>query len=243
MLINGIINQNKLNSKMLKLCVNNSLIGSCYPFFLSNNELSESSYYLYRIYSPSLSPELIPYISLEKISEKTRSNEPHEKGADLISVCLGKRASNEKACEFVQSILKREEEIVIKANTSNKFPLIEMANTNSPQKSLIVGLRDALRWRIYRFIPGRFIDVLWTPTKFVVFKINAEEQDAISLEPVAVYDNNDVNLTNPLNVNLNTIDYPKEKFSGKGKASDLNRLLKRLEWNSFERRELRVEKK
>ena len=222
---------------MLKYCVNNSLIGNCYPFFLSNYNLSDSSYYLYRIISPSLSPDCIPYISLEKVSEKTK-NEPHEKGVDIISVCVGKKVNGSKAGEFVQSLLKREEvSNVVENNT--KFPLIEMINSNSPQKILIVGLRDILRWKIYRFLPGRFIDVLWTPTKFVVFKIIAVDQEAIGIEPVAVYNNNDVTLSNPLNVDLTKIDYPKEKFSGKSKASDLNRTLKRIEWGSFERRELK----
>lgn len=224
---------------MLKYCINNSMIGNCYPFFLSNFNLSDS-YYLYRIYSPSLSPDLIPYLSLEKINEKTK-NEPHEKGADIISVCLGgKKASSSKARDFVFSLVKKENPTAVEEN-NNDFPLIEMIGSNVLQKTLIINLRDALRWRVYRFIPDRYIDVLWTPTKFLVFKIKGTKtetgEEALYLEPVAMYNNMDVNLSNPLNIDLSKLDTPKEIFSGKSKASDLNRYLKKLEWGSFDRRD------
>lgn len=223
---------------MLKYCINNSMIGNYYPFFLSNFNLSDS-YYLYRIFSPSLSPDLIPYLSLEKISEKTKT-EPHERGLDIISVCLGKKASGNKAKEFIAELVKKEGPTSVEENGTN-FPLLEMLSSNILQKTLIINLRDALRWKIYKFTPDRYVDVLWTPSKFVVFKIKEDSQnkEAIYLEPVGVYNNMDVNLSNPLNIDLKNIDCPKDRFTGKSKASDLNRLLKRLEWSSFERKELK----
>ena len=100
---------------------------------------------------------------------------------------------------------------------------------------LLVNLRDTLRWKNYRFYPNRFIDILWTPTEFVVFKI-CGDKDYMWLEPSAAYKNTDVMLQEPLNVDLSTIDcslYKWEKSSIK--ASDLNRLIKKLEWLSFDR--------
>lgn len=219
------------------------MIGNYYPFFLSNLKLNES-YCLYEIFSPSLSPNLIPYFSLEKISEKTKYGPNEENSINIISQCLGETpisASREK--EFVFDILKKEGPTIVKEN-DNGFPLIEMMNSNIIQKTLIINLRDSLRWRTYRFIPDRYVDILWTPTKFVVFKIKEDEKvnDTIYLEPVGMYENTDVNLENPLKVDLTKIEAPKVKFTGKGKASDLNRLIKRLEWNSFDRKEIKINK-
>lgn len=217
---------------MIKYNLFNSMIGNQYPFFLNNSALKDS-YYLYQILSPSLSPNCIPYISLTKISEKTKS-EPYGNDSDIISICLGTKKNIEKtAPEFIESLLKKEDPLV--EGNNKKFPLVEMENGNNLQKSIIIGLRDALRWKSYKFTPGHFVDILWTSKDFLVFEIKGDKE-TIWLEPVAAYRNTDVNLETPLFVDWSRVDYPKDKFIGVTKASDLNRIIKRIEWNSFDRR-------
>lgn len=226
---------------MIKLNLVNSMIGNYYPFFLSNEHLNDS-YYLYRLISPSLNPECIPYLSLEKISEKTKNKQPNGNNIDVLSICLGNRKNlSERAAEMVSNIIKRNEkvDVVVDKNKDGEFPLIEMEQTNNIQKALIIGLRDALRWKLYKFLPGNYIDVLWTPTKFIVFEIKGSE-DNLWIEPVGMYNNSDMNLTNPIKIDLSKIEYPTTKVSGKNKASDLNRMIKTLEWSSFTRKEIKA---
>lgn len=222
---------------MVKYNLVNSMIGNVYPFFLSN-QCPNESYYLYKIYSPKLSPDCIPYISLEKVSEKTK-NEPYGHGSDVISILTGKKGIEEKSVNFLlENILKKENPVIDK--NGQEFPLIEMENGNNLQKSIIIGLRDAIRWKLYKFTTGRFVDILWTPTQFVLFEVKGDDEknpETIWLEPVGVYNNSDVNLEHPLDVNLGKLDYPKTAWSGKNKASDLNRVLKKMEWESFNRKE------
>lgn len=222
---------------MVKYNLVNSMIGNVYPFFLSNLTPNDS-YYLYRIYSPKLSDNYIPYISLEKISEKVK-NEPYGHGSDIFSILLGKKKIESKSLNYLEELLKKENP-VIKGNEL-EFPFIEMENGNNLQKSIIIGLRDSIRWKLYKFTTGRFIDVLWTPSKFVLFEIKGDKKDnpeTIWIEPVGIYSNDDVNLENPIeSINLESIDYPRMTWSGKNKASDLNRILKKLEWESFNRKE------
>lgn len=221
---------------MLKYNLVNSMIGEVYPFFL-NNQSPSDSYYLYRIFSPKLSKDCIPYISLEKISEKTK-NEPYGHGSDILSICTGSKKNIEsKGIEYLNEYILKKECPVIEKN-GQEFPLIEMENGNGIQKSIIIGLRDSLRWKSYKFVSGRFVDILWTPKQFILFEIKEDKKnDSIWMEPVGVYNNIDANLTNPLNVDLSKIDYPKTCWSGKTKASELNRVIKKLEWESFGRNE------
>lgn len=218
---------------MITYNIVNSMIGNVYPFYLSNQTLQDS-YYLYRIYSPKLSPNCIPYFSLEKISEKTK-NEPYGHGSDVISVLTGKKKIEGKSVKFlIENYLKKENPVIDKNGL--EFPLIEMENGNNLQKSVIIGLRDSIRWKFYKFNEGRFVDVLWTPSQFILFTVKEDStKDSIWLEPVGVYNNMDVNMENPIEVDLSKIDYTKTIFSGKNKASDLNRVLKKMEWESFNR--------
>jgi hypothetical protein len=213
-----------------------TMIGYQYPFFLNNSNLSEA-YYLYQITTPGLNEDLVPYISMTKISEKTKS-EPYGKDSDILSMCLGSRKgiTPESGKEFLEGILKKEN-TVVKEN-GDKFPLVTMIPGNNMQRSIIIGLRDSLRWKNYKFVPGRYVDLLCTSKDFVVLKI-CGDREALWFEPVAAYRVNDVNLEKPLNVDWNRINYPREKFTGTSKASDINRTLKRLEWGSFDRRNFR----
>lgn len=214
-----------------------TMLGYQYPFFLNNSNLSDS-YYLYQITTPGLNKDLIPYISLTKISEKTKS-EPYGKDCDILSVCLGtKKGMPETGVKFLQDILKKEETVVT-AN-GKKFPLIDMVRGNNLQKSLIIGLRDELRWKTYKFVPDRYVDLLWTSKDFIVLKICGDIKDSLWFEPVAAYRNTDVEMKNPITVDWSRINYPKEKFTGTSKASNINRTLKRLEWGSFDRRGFRI---
>lgn len=229
---------------MIKPNLTNSMIGNYYPFFLSNENSKKlsDSYYLYRIISPSLSPDCIPYLSLEKISEKTKNKQPYGNNIDVLSICLGnKKNLEDRSAEMVYNIIKRNEKIdpVVVKNGTSKFPLIEMVQTNSIQKSLIIGLRDALRWKMYKFLPGRCIDVLWTPNNFVIFQIKGDN-DSIWIEPIGMYNNMDTNLTNPIDIDLSKLDYPKTKISGNNKSSDMNRMIKQMEWGSFNRKEIKA---
>lgn len=238
---------------MIKYNLTNSMIGNIYPIFLSNNKLVEDpSYYLYRIISPGLSPDLIPYISLEKIGERTKIGNPKEfcdsqkkkvvEHLDVISMCLGGREDlEEKAVPFLQNLLWRDKPVI--DNGFPGFPLIEMENGNNIQKSIIIGLRDALRWKTYKLFLGNYVDILWTANTYVVFKLNGEKgKPEVWIEPVGVYKNTDPGMKNPLPVDLNSLDYPTDRWSTeKGKLSELNRALKRLEWESFNRKEICVD--
>ncbi len=215
-----------------------TLIGYQYPFFLNNSVLSDS-YYLYQITTPALNEDLIPYISMVKISEKTKSD-PYGHGSDILSVCLGsKKNILETGVAYLEDILKKED-TTVKEN-KKEFPWVTMVpGGNNMQRSIIVNLRDALRWKNYKFVPGRFIDLLWTTKDYLVLKIMGDAKNAIWLEPVAAFRNTDVEMTRPIKVDWSRIGYPKEKFSGHAKASDINRALKKLEWSSFDRRSFRL---
>lgn len=231
---------------MIKYNLFNSMIGNHYPFFLGNNKLMEdANYYLYRVISPSLSEDLVPYISMEKISEKTRTNEPNGNGVDVITACLvnnkEKEVSTEKVINFLKGILWKDNPII--DGNGSKFPLIEMENGNNIQKSIVIGLRDSLRKKYYKYHKGAYIDILWTPTTYVVFKIYiasaSGKEDKASIKPVAIYKNTDVEMKNPLPESLlDTIDYPHESWDIHGKTmSDFNQAIKKLEWASFNRKE------
>lgn len=230
---------------MIKYNLTNSLIGNIYPFFLGNSKLttSDASYYLYQVVSPKLSPDLIPYISLNKISEKTKigaQGEFYGQGLDIISACLGNRDKvREKAVSYLKSILWRENPVIDRAEGDN-FPLIEMENGNNIQKSIIIGLRDSIRWKNYKFQEGNYIDILWGPDTFMLFKIIGGEKgkSEIGIEPVGLYKNLDPEMKNPLPIDLSSVDYPLDRWSisEKNKASEMNRVIKKLEWESFNRR-------
>lgn len=220
---------------MNKLNVSGSMLGYTYPFFLSNNNLS-SAYYQYDIFSPALNDELIPYISLTKVNEKTKSD-PSGNDGDILAVILGSKKNIEnEGLNYIVDMLKKESTEVV--GNGKEFPWIEMREGLGIQKSLIINLRDSLRWKNYRFSPDRYIDILWTPSEFIVFKICGNDEE-IWFEPQNAYKNYDLELQNPLDIDLSKINYPKDRFSRKtGKISDINRLIKKLEWNSFERNNL-----
>lgn len=235
---------------MIKYNLTNSLIGNVYPFFLNNTRLDVDgpSYYLYQVTTPGLSPDMIPYISLKKISERTRVGSPNEyygKELDIIGMCIGnKDKAKERAIPYLKSILWKENPI-IDLPEGDGFPLIEMENGNNIQKAIIIGLRDSLRWKKYNFSAGFYIDILWGQNTFMLFKICGEKgKREIWIEPVGLYSNLDPNMSNPLPIDLANIDYPQDRWdiSDKNKISELNRVIKKLEWESFSKGDLKLKK-
>lgn len=217
------------------------MLGNVYPFFLNNKNMK--SYYLYEITTPSLSPNYIPYLSLKKVGERVRPGKEElmsEDGDILLAVNKKLPEGNfeDISVDLVSEYFKKFEDFPVIDANGLKFPLIEMQEGTNIQRSLIIGLRDSLRWSKYMFIPGHFVDILWTPTTFVKFEIKGDSSD-IWIEPVGVYKNTDLEMQNPLDVNLDTLDYPRQKWSRETKKiSIFNIDLKILEWKSFDRKEL-----
>lgn len=216
---------------MNKVLINN-MLGKMFPFFLGNYNLSDS-YYLYQFCSPSLNDCLEPTISMTKVGEKTRKDIPCGHDIDILTVCKG----SENEVDYLKNVLKKIETEVVE--NGQNFPKIDMVDDLTIQKTMLITLRDDLRWKNYRFFPGRKIDVLWTPFEYVVFNLAADKEN-MWLEPVAAYKNYDVEMTIPLAIDLNSLDYPKEKWvkSSNTKASEINKMIKKLEWGAFDRRAL-----
>lgn len=218
-------------------CTKNSLLGNYYPMFLNNSNLG-SSVYLYQLSTPGLNNNCVPLISIDKVGEITRHNdfsstESSMKSIDVLSVLLEHSDDNieSRGVELLKTLLKWENPVVV-GRGSESFPGIEIGMDNNLQISLIVNLRDELRWRCYRFNPGRLIDILWSKDTFAVFKIEGDN-DSISLTPVALYKNIDISMKNPIPYDFK--NYTPVSFSGKTKTSDMNRAIKKLEWLSFEK--------
>lgn len=236
--------------------LNGTLIGNMYPFFLNNSDLKNSAFYLYQLVSPgvdlgSCRNEVIPLLTFMKVGERTGPKDfsANEKGlnhADIISTLRrSKKNVDEESRNFLlEEILSRRDEvssIQIRPNGYD-FPIFNLDTrnyNNNTTKSIIVGLRDSLRWKQYRFTPGSYIDLLVTPTKFGVFEIAGTKED-IHLNLISVHKTSDITLSNPLKVNSEDVNYPKDIFSGKMKASDLNRALRNAEWKSFDCPELKI---
>ena len=206
-----------------------NMIGGYYPLFMGNEELGDAGY-VYQLTTPSYSKTTLkPYISMTKVcdyvpsktGEKTVSmdndilfnimDEPYrntfkdDKGnIDRSKINWAgqvRRLIDAKAVKIIPNIQR------------GGFPLIEISGTDlDVQKSLILNLRAALKWRKYKISAGKKIDILWTRTKYAVFEI-VGDGDFYSLKPVGMYANSDIRMKNDL-----TGDYvfePLERFSKK----------------------------
>ena len=226
---------------MIKLNTVNSLLGNVYPFFLSNNNLTtDPSYYLYQVVTPGLSEDLIPYVSLHKVSEKTKTGSPKEPfghgDIDIINAALGgKGKGGDKAIQYIKSFFYKNEPIIDHPEKPTDFPLIEMENGNSIQKTLIIRLREALRWNNYNLLPGHYVDVLWGKNIFMIFKLEGTKTE-VWLSPVSLYSNLDPGQKNPLSIDLEKINYPKDHWKLDEKSNKipaLTQAIKKLELASF----------
>ena len=234
----------------------NTMLGKEYSFFLGNEVFGES-YYSYQIYSPGLSSDCTPLVSLTKVNEKVvpvmgwdydakdeNGNPvpillPNGKDSDILQYLMGPKKIGKKMNQSYLKTLLRKEGIEITAK-NNKFPDVKMEiddSSNTIQKTIIISLRDAIRWKSYKFKAGNKIDLLYSPTEFIVFEFKETENQELYLSPVAVYKNYDVEMKNPLKVDLTKLKYPTGKWT-KDKFSDMNISFKFYEWESFGRKEL-----
>ena len=160
-------------------------------------------------------------------------------GNDLLSILVKKEPqefryiTDRKAVNLVRDILRPFDTRVEKSGKN--FPLIEFKGNTILQKTLITSLRSLIRQNFYKVSPNRYIDVLWTKTEYIVFKIRGNNTE-LYLEPVSVHKMIDIDRTNPIPVNFETVNYPKEKFSvGEDWkiSQDFDAAIKRIELGSF----------
>ena len=226
-----------------------TMLGKEYPFFLSNENFGES-YYLYQIYSPGLCNDLVPTFSLTKINERVdrssswgvdSNNEPmflpNGKDSDILHFLIGSKKGKKQYASFLKTLLRKEGVDIF--SDKDSFPNIKMVDgdRNSLQKTVIIYLRDALRWKSYSFKAGKKIELLYSPSEFIVFEFKETEGQELYIEPIAIYKNFDVEMRNPLKVDFNKINYPTGSWS-KDKFSDMNKTFKLFEWESFTKREI-----
>ena len=219
-----------------------NMIGRYFPFFLNNKKLG-SSYYIYQLVSPGMSPNGFPLITLKKVSERTlqENSEPQGRGNDLVVMASGIQKPNKNTGKVLDWLRKGYDEFPEYINfKGDEFPEFEMDPYNqNTQRNLVVLLRDAIRWNKQRFFDDRLIDVLWDSKHIITCQVKAKD-GSVSLVPQAMYDILDTNLKNPLSLpSLKTIpDILKGKVFkdiGGGKCPGLCIALKRLEWESFDR--------
>ena len=140
------------------------------------------------------------------------------------------------AISYIEDILKRERNNTVYEN-GGKFPAIEYGDSINNIRTLISSIRDTLRWRNYKLLPGNVVDVLWTTREFLICEI-CEDDKLVWLEPRALYSNIDTNLSRPFTkVDLSTINLEFEPLKKEDlKQSEISRQIKNIEWSSFSRR-------
>ena len=234
-----------------------NFLGRIYPFIISNEkQISKASHYIYQFFSPGVNPKTqAPLISMVKVSERIRDVIPGGKNVDIITLCSrvedkdnpGKYKVKLLPQDYLMDLLTKKDDITvdftINSGGEKEFPVFEANDElgTSLQKMIIVLLRDTIRWKNYRFFPGRQVDILWTKDEYVLFDI-IKTEETIEFKPRAVYKNTDVGMITALDVDLSKIDcselvWKKDEY----KASDVNRAIKKLEKNSFERKSFVVE--
>lgn len=220
------------------------MLGRYYPFFLSNTNLGDA-HYLYQLYSPKVDEKtLTPYVSLTKVSERTydKQTQPEGSDLDLIRVCTGKKQITPgDAAEYIDIAVKHAWGKMHYDEGTDNFPYVEMNENNQfNQRTLVVTLKDCLRWKNYRFYPGRLVDVLWTKDEFTLFEI-CEDDTTLFLKPLNVlYKNTDTGMSNPKEYNFADNGFVSEHIdkTKPTKASDLNKYIRSLEWGSFIKRSI-----
>ena len=175
-----------------------TMLGKEYPFFLSNESFGEM-YYLYQIYSPGLCDDLTPTFSFTKISEKVgklpqwgvdANNEPlllpNGKDSDILHYLIGSKKGKKQYSSFLKTLLRKEGVEIY--SDKDAFPNVKMVlgDKNNLQKTVIIYLRDALRWKSYSFKAGKKIELLYSPTEFIVFEFKETSNQELYLEPLAI---------------------------------------------------------
>lgn len=237
--------------------VKNNLLYNYYPFFLDNKFGIGDIHYLYQLVSPTYNKKTCtPYFSLVKVSEKNTyytQSLPLEKDTNIITVCKNGMESirkNEKLdysfdkVKFIRdNFFREDQQVVIEDAEDNKFPNIELADdsNNELQKSLIVGIRSYLRWKNYRLFVGKKIDILVTKSEFIIAEIK-EDDEFIYLEPVSLFKNKDIMMTDPLDISGFNIEgfknFAKWRKKDDFKLGEINKLINKVEFESFDRRSI-----
>lgn len=217
--------------------MSNTLLNNVYPFFLDNTNKFGSAFYLYQVVSPKLNEDLTPLITLKKVGEKTRKNDPaYDNGfndLDILTVLTEKSHKN-STLYLNEDIINRDKdarkkEVKLYNLGEKKFPAFELSNLT--MKATIIGIRDNLRWQFYKFTPGKFIDIIISPNKFGLFEVMGNNEE-IWLEQRGVYYTNDPGMINPLKY-----DHPSmsnQKFKGPNKNSEMNKAIRAREWRAFD---------
>ena len=232
----------------------NTMIGRYYTFFLGNKDFSKS-WYLYQVASTGLSEDwMYPMVTLAKVGERTgqkdfSASKESMMGSDIISTIIGNRDGIENVAPgFIEKqifngiegsyspILKKYPPEVHSRGLELPSWEIVAGTENYATKLVIIELRDKLRWKRYKFIPGNFIDLIITPTKFGLLEIKGDKEN-LWLEPRGVYQMDDTNLRKGVNKEF---AFPDGKFSGPTKESDMNRAIRRFEWRSFSNAEFKI---
>lgn len=211
-----------------------TMSGNVYPFYLGNSDLG-SNYYLYQLTHPGIVENNTLTVSMAKVGERVSDRQYHatEKSmwsSDLISTILRSRKNiKEEATNYLQDLLHRD----VFEREDQEFPWIDAGESmNTTFRLLVTSLRDAIRWKLYSFSPGNKIDVLLGKKHFVVFNIIDAGEKCIKLVPQSMYEVSDVNLTNPTPVPDN-IDLCNKVWGGDRRASDINRDIRKFEWDSL----------
>lgn len=227
--------------------VTDTMMGKCYPFFLGNSVLGKC-YYLYEIYSPCLNSKGNPTFSLSKISERIE-DVPElgipgyliGKNSDIISYVSNTKKVKKTFLEYLKGIYRNDEVVVEEYRGKTGFPITELNLSdegNTLQKQAIINLRDSVRWKSYKFAVGKKVDLLYTLGEYVVYEFIAGDNNTLSLKPIAMYKNSDVEMKKPLKVDLSRVNVPRGNNWSADKFSDINVSLKLFEWESFRRKEM-----
>ena len=214
------------------------MFNNVYPFFLDNIKFG-SAFYLYEVVSPGIKEDLTPLMSIKKVGERTRKNDPSydEKlgfnDLDILTVLTKTRPKDVLAYLNEDIINKdkevRKKEVKLYNMGDRKFPAYEISNLTT--KATIIGIRDNLRWQYYKFHPGKLIDILTSPTTFGVYEIVGDENE-VWLEHRNSYSTNDPGMINPLDEEPTL--KASHKFKGTSKTSDMNRFIRAREWRALD---------
>lgn len=212
------------------------------PFYLTNQDNEEvMPFYLYKIGSPCLNEDLASMVTFQLVGEKTRKEDPKQKVTKsgkhfpnqdaLIKVLMRRQNPDVSVSSFLKTSVLRINNVDLVEREHN-MPMWE--DNSYVTRSFIVGLRDSIRWSEYRFVNGSVVDILISPTKFGLFELTETDDNGLKFIPKAVYSCNDPGMTNPLNVDLKTIPYPKEVFGNNpNRPSIINRAVRSAEWRAL----------
>ena len=210
---------------------------SVVPFFITNPNTPEigTPFYLYQVYSPCINEDNEFMKSLQLVGERTRKNDPHStenkglnKNQDAILKVMFKGEMKDALDNLKNNILRVGNSRL--EGRKYKMPMWK-EDDNNILRSLIVGIRDTVRWNEYRFNVGCLVDILLSPTEFGIYELVEAGNDKLKFEHKATYSCNDPGMTKPLENNAFQI---KETFDNvPTRPSIINRTIRSLEWKAL----------